>query len=641
MKKLFDPGKAFMRRYKTPVKFFLVTTAFIVPLLMSLWYVIGSFYSTIQFSEKELYGLKYLQNIITVQRHFEDLRSYKLAESAGADIGKMAVEKSTMLKSELNKLTDLIKKDGDIFSLASDLQKFEQTTRQYVSVNSTNRDEVIKQGLEAAKQWREIVLKNGENSNLVLDPDAKTYWLIMGLFKKIELMEAVATTRNSAYYISAKNLNQSVQSKEFFQSIAIGSKLNNGLREDLSRVLVADNSLQGSLSINVDEYARAYFIKTEKLLTEMSQPVDLGMLWSEGSAVMVVLDQKARQHLDLTIKLIHERISDEYSSLQILLLISAISVLVAAYMLICFYLVSRNGFQFLGERIEAMAHGDLTTNLEVKGRDELGLAIKNLLAGVGSIADIVLTIRNGAESINIAGQQIAAGNADLSARGEKQAAVVEQTIASMAQISEAVKRNMYSAQQADTLVHSAYDVAKKGGDVVSQAVTRMEIITDSSKKIGDIIGVIDGIAFQTNILALNAAVEAARAGEQGRGFAVVASEVRNLAQRSAAAAREIKDLIHQSIQNVDNGAALVKETGETMNDIVSSVARVTDIMQEIATASREQDNEIEQLRLAMGQIDQTTQQNAALVEQTAAASMSLREQANALVASVDKFKVNI
>jgi methyl-accepting chemotaxis protein len=211
----------------------------------------------------------------------------------------------------------------------------------------------------------------------------------------------------------------------------------------------------------------------------------------------------------------------------------------------------------------------------------------------------------------------------------------------MAQISEAVKRNMYSAQQADTLVHSAYDVAKKGGDVVSQAVTRMEIITDSSKKIGDIIGVIDGIAFQTNILALNAAVEAARAGEQGRGFAVVASEVRNLAQRSAAAAKEIKDLIHQSIQNVDNGAALVKETGETMNDIVSSVARVTDIMQEIATASREQDNEIEQLRLAMGQIDQTTQQNAALVEQTAAASMSLREQANALVASVDKFKVNI
>ncbi|MFY8131243.1 MAG: methyl-accepting chemotaxis protein, partial [Burkholderiaceae bacterium] len=186
-----------------------------------------------------------------------------------------------------------------------------------------------------------------------------------------------------------------------------------------------------------------------------------------------------------------------------------------------------------------------------------------------------------------------------------------------------------------------YDVAKKGGDVVSQAVTRMEIITDSSKKIGDIIGVIDGIAFQTNILALNAAVEAARAGEQGRGFAVVASEVRNLAQRSAAAAKEIKDLIHQSIQNVDNGAALVKETGETMNDIVSSVARVTDIMQEIATASREQDNEIEQLRLAMGQIDQTTQQNAALVEQTAAASMSLREQANALVASVDKFKVNI
>jgi methyl-accepting chemotaxis protein len=286
-----------------------------------------------------------------------------------------------------------------------------------------------------------------------------------------------------------------------------------------------------------------------------------------------------------------------------------------------------------------VAAGDLTSDINVKSLYETSQLLQALKEMNNSLIHIVSQVRTGTDTIATASGQIASGNLDLSSRTEEQASSLEETASSMEELTSTVKQNADNAAQANQLVISASEVAIKGGQVVSQVVETMGSINASSKKIVDIIGVIDGIAFQTNILALNAAVEAARAGEQGRGFAVVASEVRNLAQRSAAAAKEIKGLIGDSVEKVDNGSRLVDEAGATMQAIVDSIRSVTDIMAEITAASQEQTVGIEQINQAVAQMDEVTQQNAALVEEAAAASGSLEEQASNLAQVVSVFKI--
>ncbi|NGZ86510.1 methyl-accepting chemotaxis protein [Duganella aceris] len=288
----------------------------------------------------------------------------------------------------------------------------------------------------------------------------------------------------------------------------------------------------------------------------------------------------------------------------------------------------------------SVAAGDLSTHIASTSRDETGQMLQALGDMNQSLLNIVGEVRRGTDTIATASGEIARGNQDLSSRTEQQASSLEETASSMEQLTGTVKQNADHARQANTLARSASDVATKGGAIVSQVVDTMGSINNSSRKIVDIISVIDGIAFQTNILALNAAVEAARAGEQGRGFAVVASEVRNLAQRSAAAAKEIKELITASVADVDDGSRLVAEAGQTMGDIVDSIQRVTDIMADITSASDEQIAGIEQINHAISQMDTVTQQNAALVEQAAAAAESLKEQAASQAQVVSVFKLD-
>ncbi|WP_443270649.1 methyl-accepting chemotaxis protein [Variovorax sp. JS1663] len=289
---------------------------------------------------------------------------------------------------------------------------------------------------------------------------------------------------------------------------------------------------------------------------------------------------------------------------------------------------------------ETVASGDLSKEFETERGGEFGRLLRGMGEMEDTLTDVVTRIKESTDSIVTASSQIASGNQDLSSRTEEQASSLEQTAASMEELTSTVKQNADNARQANQLALSASDVAVKGGDVVSQVVDTMASIHASSRKIVDIIGVIDGIAFQTNILALNAAVEAARAGEQGRGFAVVAAEVRNLAQRSAGAAKEIKGLIDDSVGKVNAGTALVSEAGRTMEEIVGSVRRVTDIIGEITAASHEQTQGIEQINQAITQMDQVTQQNAALVEEAAAAAASMQEQAGKLSQVVGTFKLD-
>lgn len=289
---------------------------------------------------------------------------------------------------------------------------------------------------------------------------------------------------------------------------------------------------------------------------------------------------------------------------------------------------------------EQVASGDLTTDIQITSKDEVGALQAALKRMNESLLKTVSEVRAGTETIVTASQQIAAGNLDLSSRTEQQASSLEETASSMEELTDTVRQNADNARQANALAQSASEVATRGGDVVSQVVVTMASINESSKKIADIIAVIDGIAFQTNILALNAAVEAARAGEQGRGFAVVASEVRNLAQRSAGAAKEIRSLIIDSVSKVETGGLLVEQAGATMEEIVQGITRVTDIMSEIASASAEQTVGIEQVNSAITQMDAVTQQNAALVEEAAAAAESLQDQAASLAQLVSTFKVD-
>jgi methyl-accepting chemotaxis protein len=301
---------------------------------------------------------------------------------------------------------------------------------------------------------------------------------------------------------------------------------------------------------------------------------------------------------------------------------------------------SEVGLNEVARVLGALAKGDLTEKITNDYQGTFGKLKDDSNKTVETLTAIINQIKEASETINTASGEISQGNTDLSQRTEEQASSLEETASSMEELTSTVKQNAENARQANQLAVGASEVAVKGGSVVGQVVTTMNGISASSKKIADIIGVIDGIAFQTNILALNAAVEAARAGEQGRGFAVVATEVRNLAQRSAAAAKEIKELITDSVGKVDDGTKLVDEAGKTMEEIVSSIKRVTDIMAEITAASQEQSSGIEQVNQAITQMDEVTQQNAALVEEAAAAAESMQEQAGSLVQAVAAFRLS-
>jgi len=341
-------------------------------------------------------------------------------------------------------------------------------------------------------------------------------------------------------------------------------------------------------------------------------------------------------------KLIEEAGADYRWTRNLLFLISATAagLAIAAGTLISRSLLNALGAEplVLCDAVSKVAGGDLTADLNVRPTDA-GSVLAAVQRMQTSLSQVVSSVRSDSETVSIAAAEISAGNSDLSSRTEQQASSLEETASSMEELTSTVKQNADNARQANAMAINASDIATKGGLVVAQVIGTMDSISEASRKIVDIISVIDGIAFQTNILALNAAVEAARAGEQGRGFAVVASEVRNLAQRSASAAKEIKSLIDNSVERVDLGAKLATEAGLTMSEVVGSVKRVTDVIAEIMSASQEQSAGIEQINRAIIEMDNVTQQNASLVEQAAAAAESLRDQAGSLVRTVGVFQI--
>ncbi|NUU02940.1 methyl-accepting chemotaxis protein [Herbaspirillum robiniae] len=428
--------------------------------------------------------------------------------------------------------------------------------------------------------------------------------------------EAAASSKSSGeYQKKVEALLSSPEEKALFQKISDQRKVYLSSRDEINKAKAAGNAEEAT-----------------RILDKVFVPASNA--YQEAMRQLVELQRK---EIDATAKEIDEIAAKSRT------LIMVLEALILLLGVVCARYLTLGITRPLGTAVDIsrrVAEGDLSSDVQVKSRDETGQLLQSLKDMNVSLRGIVSNVRNGTDTITTASAEIAAGNLDLSSRTEEQASSLEETASAMEELISTVRQNADNARQASQLAVSASEVAEQGGGVVSQVVDTMGAINESSRKIVDIISVIDGIAFQTNILALNAAVEAARAGEQGRGFAVVASEVRSLAQRSASAAKEIKELINDSVEKVGNGSRLVEQAGATMSEVVNSVRRVTDIVSEISAASAEQTTGIEQVNHAITQMDQVTQQNAALVEEAAAAAASMQNQADTLARLVSVFTLH-
>lgn len=420
------------------------------------------------------------------------------------------------------------------------------------------------------------------------------------------------------------------------------SQTTNAARTVVERLIRTDAGRE--LVAAIDKAREAYRGPRSDLLKRKANGEDVTDDLEKVIAPLAEAYNKSLQEFEARQQMLYERTRDEATAQAkqgriIIIVCTVIALVIGVVAARLLSLSVTRPLQVAVRSAENIANGDLTQPIHFEGRDETAELLKALQNMQAKLADVVAGVRSNAESVATASAQIAQGNSDLSTRTESQASALEETAASMEELGSTVRQNADNALQANQLALKASTVAAQGGEVVAQVVDTMKGINDSSQKIADIIGVIDSIAFQTNILALNAAVEAARAGEQGRGFAVVASEVRSLASRSAEAAKEIKQLISASVDQVAKGSQLVDQAGSTMTEVVSAIRRVTDIMGEISAASNEQSQGVAQVGEAVMQMDHTTQQNAALVEESAAAAGSLNSQASQLVGAVSVFRL--
>ena len=444
-----------------------------------------------------------------------------------------------------------------------------------------------------------------DNSKLTLDPDLDSYYTMALVMDHAPKLAAAAAQLD----------------------VARTSLLHDSVVAAVKRAIAANPALASDLSIDDWEAAYARFV---------GGGVSSGAGHELSRATLSVATRSA-EALD---RLLVKRIDGFESHRNQLLGLTLLSLLLAVYLISGFYLSNLRGFGALILRMRKLAQGDLTANFAARGRDEVSQLIGAFNASREQLLGLVQRISEVSETLDANGRQIAAASEDLSHREASRSAAIRATSDSARDVKDSVQLNLDNALQGERLAAQAHGTATRGNEVVSEVVTTMQAITGSSRRIGDIIGVIDDIAFQTNLLALNAAVEAARAGEQGRGFAVVASEVRNLAQRSAAAANEVKKLVGASLADVERGATLVAGAGATMHEILSAVERVTGIMKEIGVASRSQSDDIGRLNQSIHRIDSDTQQNAERVEQTAAVARSLRGQVNVLLDVVSSFTLS-
>ena len=616
---VWAPGVRLFRAIGFRTKAVVISAAFALPIANLSWSYFNDKATAIGFSAKERLGVDYAKALFEV---FDDLQAQRLGRAPGA--------------ARMKRLDDANRAHGEALTTTS---AFAELHKHDAELRSGN----LRADALDAQIARTIDLLGAstDGSNLTLDPDIDTYYLMdAAMFRLVPMAESVAQLGQLGHAALAAGslpldqrralIERAAELKVNAAAVKAGLAKAVTYNADVGKAVPAATALAA-----IDEL----LARTERQLLGAQLQGDAPGYAAVAAAAREATVKLRTQATDELDRLIAVRVAGLEQQREITLAVLALALLVVVYLFMSFRKVLDGGLREVALHINAMRDGDLTTRPRPWGRDEAAKLMQTITEMQASLRNIVSEVRHAADGMVQASNEISAGSSDLSARTERSAANLEQSASAMEQVAANAQQTAHSASQAAGIAGENARTAEQGGQVMASMVQTMQGIQDSSRKISDIIGTIDGIAFQTNILALNAAVEAARAGESGRGFAVVASEVRQLAQRSAAAAKEIKNLITTSAQQVEAGSSVVSDAGETISRIVTEASRVNQLLAEIANGAQEQAAGVRQSTEAVQHIDEATQQNAALVEQTAAAAQSLRDQALRLSERVSAFKL--
>ena len=633
------PGVRLFRRIQFRTKAAIISAVFIVPLALvsvALW---NAQTDVIDFAAKERQGVAAMRKVAHFYNELTNARNATRATLGGFDAKADYATAHANATESLGALEKHLKESGDPLTLLPLTEKVKQAWSATASVPGG----VDAQGRTVfgpvVASTRELLAKMGDDSNLVLDPDVDSFYVINAMVLTMpKLMEDAGQVWGWGTFADAKGSLDKKQLADFGVRAATTGTGTTDLRDYIGRAAAFNPSIKTRIPLEALDKVEAFRQLALGAVVE-GKDIDAARLYAAGKAAVTELDGLYDSALPVIDELLAARIDAAQHKLWSLSAIVVLCVAVGIYLFYSFFLVTHGGLREVQKHLEAMTAGDLTTHPRPWGNDEAARLMGSLADMQHSLRGIVGKVRGSSESIVHSTAEISDGAMDLSSRTEQAAANLQQSAAAMDQISSTVRATSDQAQQAAEIARGNATTAERGGEIIGTMVTTMEGIHASSSRIGDIIGVIDGIAFQTNILALNAAVEAARAGEAGRGFAVVASEVRALAQRSAEAAKEIKGLITESVDQVAGGAKIVRDAGATIGEIVSSAKEVNRLLASIANGANEQATGVSQTTQAVQDLDGMTQQNSALVEETAAAAASLKEQALRLAEEVSRFRL--
>ncbi len=631
------PGVRLFRALSFAPKAALISIVFLIPLALVFTFYLRPQLENQDFAVAEMQGVVAIRNYVPIIQGMIEVRNAARANKSHEHAGITVSKGATALEKAFADFDRYLSDSGDPLGLRPDFDKLRgqyKTTIAAPSLFDTQGRTTLGPLCKAALEMETNIQ---DKSNLALDPDAGSYYLQLVITGEIStIAENLGQLRAWAVYLEGKGGADRAAERLIAGWDAGVSEHVTIARDDIARALAAEPDV--SVNLAPLEVIEAYQKKAVASLLD-NQPADPAALWSDGDDALGALFTVYAQTLPALDHLIQRRVDGFVRDRTILLVTLAIAMAVATYLFYAFYIVMRGGLNEVRRHLTAMTSGDLTTVAHPWGKDEVAGLMLSLDQMQRSLREIVSEVRTASTSLVDASGEIAGASIDLSSRTEAAASSLQESAASMEQITATVQNSSDNTVKASEVAASNAKAATRGGEVISQVVATMQDIHDSSRKIGEIIGTIDGIAFQTNILALNAAVEAARAGEEGRGFAVVASEVRNLARRSADAAKEIKTLITGSVEKVTYGTTVVQGAGETMRELVDNARRINELLEDIATSSREETAGIQMIGTAVQQLERMTEQNAALVEQTAAAAGTLKENADGLATRVAQFKL--
>jgi methyl-accepting chemotaxis protein len=637
---IFAPGVSLFRQMRFRAKAVLISLTFILPVLILGASYVGNKRSAVEVVQQELLGVRVAREVVPAFNHARRVRRATLLDVAGSIAADDLARMQAGLQQEIERVKQLDTTWGSQLGTHELVKRLDELHRTSAPA-SAGLFKVFASHTKVDLAIKDLIDTVADGSGLTLDPEIDTYYLQNAAFALMpSLLESSAKIRSLGSVVALSGKDGALITLELAHEEALLDFLSSQLKSNLAKVVQVHPEWKEQLDISatLTQLGRLRDVVGDNPAgagVTVAQKIDQG-----GKEVVLQLEKVQQRCISLLNQLLLQREQELQRELSAVAVAVLLCLLAALYMFAAFYLVVNGGLQTVRHHLQQMSEGDLTQVLEVKGRDETVALMESMLHMQQSLVHLVTLLRSGADRLATSSNQVAAAAQDLAERTNETVSQLQGSAQATVEISTTVESTADNAQQASSLSRENADLASKGGQVIGELVHTMDEIRDSSSKIGDIIGVIDGIAFQTNILALNAAVEAARAGEAGRGFAVVAAEVRALAQRSAGAAREIKQLINISVDKVGLGNVTVKAAGSTIEQIVGSANRINDLLNDISVATREQTGGVKQVEQSIQELDTKARENARMVQDAAHAADALRELAHELVDEVGKFKIN-